>query len=210
MRPHGGAMPAIDEVGRGDTKTPPLWHTAAKLPRSRWCRRQLPRPHPAHGLVHGTREGSFVRLAGGRGDSRIESEFDGVVQHLGPPSYPPSIATGGARPAAVLFEVGRVLALSRRLRRARQRRLAGRPRMSAPIRRGDIVSDGFRAAFASSPLAAEGALVKSEGYAATPLTGVWANYPYCTTGASPRSTICSGRLRAPEDFLRHGRAAPGS
>ncbi len=31
MRPHQGAMPAVDEVGRGDVKTPPLWHTAAKI-----------------------------------------------------------------------------------------------------------------------------------------------------------------------------------
>src|SRR5439155_18675980 len=27
MRPHNGAMPRVDEVGRGDVKTPPLWHT---------------------------------------------------------------------------------------------------------------------------------------------------------------------------------------
>jgi hypothetical protein len=53
-----------------------------------------------------------------------------------------------------------------------------------PARR-EIVSDGFRAAFASSPLAAEGALEKSEGYAATPLTGVWANYPYLHNGSVP-------------------------
>ena len=36
MRPHNGAMPAVDEVGRGDVKTPPLWHTAAKIPSGRW------------------------------------------------------------------------------------------------------------------------------------------------------------------------------
>ena len=36
MRPHDGAMPAVDEVGRGDVKTPPLWHTAAKMPVGRW------------------------------------------------------------------------------------------------------------------------------------------------------------------------------
>jgi len=36
MRPHDGAMPATGDVGRGDTKTPPLWHTAAKLPHGRW------------------------------------------------------------------------------------------------------------------------------------------------------------------------------
>ena len=36
MRPHHGEMPGRDEVGRGDVKTPPLWHTAAKMPAARW------------------------------------------------------------------------------------------------------------------------------------------------------------------------------
>src|SRR5262249_48866645 len=49
----------------------------------------------------------------------------------------------------------------------------------------DVVSDGFVAAFKASPLAAEGALVKSHGYAATPLTGVWANFPYLHNGSVP-------------------------
>ena len=30
MRPHNGAMPRDEEVGRGDVKVPPLWHIAAK------------------------------------------------------------------------------------------------------------------------------------------------------------------------------------
>ena len=29
-------MPRVDDVGRGDVKTPPLWHTAAKMPVGRW------------------------------------------------------------------------------------------------------------------------------------------------------------------------------
>ena len=49
----------------------------------------------------------------------------------------------------------------------------------------DVVSDKFIDAFRQSPLAAEGALVKSRGYAATPLTGVWANYPYLHNGSVP-------------------------
>jgi hypothetical protein len=49
----------------------------------------------------------------------------------------------------------------------------------------DIVSEGFVAAFDSSPIAAEGSLIKSRGYAATPLTGVWANYPYLHNGSVP-------------------------
>jgi hypothetical protein len=49
----------------------------------------------------------------------------------------------------------------------------------------DIVSAAFIAAFDDSPIAAEGSLVKSRGYAATPLTGVWANYPYLHNGSVP-------------------------
>jgi hypothetical protein len=49
----------------------------------------------------------------------------------------------------------------------------------------DVVNDGFIAAFDSSPLAAEGSLAKSRGYAATPLTGVWANFPYLHNGSVP-------------------------
>src|SRR5688572_12733277 len=36
MRNHDSRMPGIDDVGRGDVKTPPLWHTAAKMPVARW------------------------------------------------------------------------------------------------------------------------------------------------------------------------------
>ena len=49
----------------------------------------------------------------------------------------------------------------------------------------DVVSAGFIDAFDHSPLAAEGQLRTSEGYAATPLTGVWANFPYLHNGSVP-------------------------
>jgi hypothetical protein len=52
-------------------------------------------------------------------------------------------------------------------------------------RRLAVVSPAFIDAFDHSPLAAEGGLRKSEGYAATPLTGVWANYPYLHNGSTP-------------------------
>jgi len=57
--------------------------------------------------------------------------------------------------------------------------------MWGPIAGGDVVSDGFVQAFNASPLFAEGRLETSEGYAATPLTGVWANYPYLHNGSVP-------------------------
>src|SRR5207253_1624111 len=49
----------------------------------------------------------------------------------------------------------------------------------------DVVSPEFIDAFLHSPLAAEGRLHKSRGYAATPLTGVWANFPYLHNGSVP-------------------------
>src|SRR4029078_11801411 len=49
----------------------------------------------------------------------------------------------------------------------------------------DVVSTDFIAAFDASPLAVEGSLVHSRGYAATPLTGVWTNFPYLHNGSVP-------------------------
>ena len=49
----------------------------------------------------------------------------------------------------------------------------------------DLVSEQFIDAFERSPLAVEGTLRRSRGYAATPLTGVWANYPYLHNGSVP-------------------------
>jgi processive rubber oxygenase RoxA-like protein len=189
MRPHGGTMPAVDEVGRGDTKTPPLWHTVAKLPRGRWY---------SDGSFHGRIPlmASSMELEKDRSfDSlvdvvipRIKSEFDTVVQHLRPPPYPYEIDRE-------LAERGRRLFYSKGIGCSRCHGVYdGRGNVDWPgvhkdvgtdPARREIVSDGFRSVFASSPLAAEGALVKSEGYAATPLTGVWANYPYLHNGSVP-------------------------
>jgi hypothetical protein len=189
MRPHGGTMPAVDEVGRGDTKTPPLWHTAAKLPRGRWY---------SDGSFHGRIPlmASSMELEKDRSfDSlvdvvipRIKSEFDTVVQHLRPPPYPYEIDRE-------LAERGRRLFYSKSVGCSRCHGVYdGRGNVDWPgvhkdvgtdSARREIVSEGFRSAFEASPLAAEGALVKSEGYAATPLTGVWANYPYLHNGSVP-------------------------
>jgi hypothetical protein len=189
MRPHDGAMPAVNEVGRGDTKTPPLWHTAAKLPHGRWY---------SDGSFHGRIPlmASSMELEKDRSfDSlvdvvipRIKSEFDTVVQHLRPPAYPYEIDRE-------LAERGRRLFYSKSVGCSRCHGVYdGRGNVDWPgvhkdvgtdPARRDLVSDGFRAAFASSPLVAEGALEKSEGYAATPLTGVWANYPYLHNGSVP-------------------------
>jgi hypothetical protein len=189
MRPHHGRMPAVHEVGRGDTKTPPLWHTAAKLQRGRWY---------SDGSFHGRiplmassmeleKDRSFEALV----DSvipRIKEEFDTVVRHLRPPPYPYDIDRE-------LAEKGRALFQSKAMGCTRCHGVYdGKGNVDWPgvhvdvgtdRARLEIVSDGFIAAFNNSPIAAEGSLVRSKGYAATPLTGVWANYPYLHNGSVP-------------------------
>jgi hypothetical protein len=189
MRPHGGTMPAVDEVGRGDTKTPPLWHTAAKLPRGRWYsdgsfHGQIPLMASSMELEKDRSFDSLVDVV----IPRIKSEFESVVQHLRPPPYPYEIDRE-------LAERGRRLFYSKSVGCSRCHGVYdGRGNVDWPgvhkdvgtdPARREIVSEGFRSVFASSPLAAEGALVQSEGYAATPLTGVWANYPYLHNGSVP-------------------------
>ena len=189
MRPNHGAMPAVDEVGRGDTKTPPLWHTAAKMPAGRWY---------SDGSFHGPIPlmASSMELEKDRSFDalvdvvipRIKEEFDSVVRHLRPPPYPYEIDRD-------LAERGRTLFNSKSIGCARCHGIYdGRGNVEWPgihtdvgtdRARLDVVSDEFIAAFDQSPLAVEGRLVKSKGYAATPLTGVWANYPYLHNGSVP-------------------------
>jgi hypothetical protein len=188
MRPNG-AMPPVADVGRGDTKTPPLWHTAAKMPSARW-------------YVDGSFHGRFPLMASSMElekdrpfDALVESviptikeEFASVIRHLRPPPYPYDIdATLAAR--------GKELFYSEQVGCARCHGVYdGRGNVEWPgvhkdvgtdRARLDVVSDKFVDAFAQSPLAAEGALLRSRGYAATPLTGVWANYPYLHNGSVP-------------------------
>jgi hypothetical protein len=188
MRPNG-AMPDVGDVGRGDTKTPPLWHTAAKLSSGRWY---------ADGSFHGRFPlmASSMELEKDRSfDALVESviptiksEFESVIRHLRPPPYPYDVdATLAAR--------GKELFYSREMGCARCHGVYdGRGNVEWPAvhkdvgtdrARLDVVSDKFIDAFRQSPLASEGALVTSRGYAATPLTGVWANYPYLHNGSVP-------------------------
>jgi hypothetical protein len=189
MRPHNGAMPSNDEVGRGDVKTPPLWHTAAKIQSERWY---------TDGSFHGRvpMMASSMELEKDRPfDALVQTviptikhEFDAVITHLRPPRYPYEIDSA-------LAEKGRALFYSKELRCSRcHGEYDGQGNVRWPgvhtdvgtdRRRRDVVSDGFIDAFNASPLVAEGTLEKSEGYAATPLTGVWANYPYLHNGSVP-------------------------
>jgi hypothetical protein len=189
MRPHNGAMPSNDEVGRGDVKTPPLWHTAAKSQSGHWY---------TDGSFHGRvpMMASSMELEKDRPfDALVQTviptikrEFDSVITHLRPPRYPYEIDKS-------LAAKGRELFYSKELRCARCHgdydgegnvRWPGiHTDVGTDGKRRHVVSDGFIAAFNASPLVAEGTLEKSEGYAATPLTGVWANYPYLHNGSVP-------------------------
>jgi hypothetical protein len=189
MRSHASRMPGVDAVGRGDVKTPPLWHTAAKMPVSRWY---------SDGSFHGRFPlmASSMELEKDRPFDAlveiviptIEREFETVVQHLRPPRYPHEIDQA-------LAARGRELFNSRDMGCARCHGVYdGRGNVDWPGRHVDVgtdrarlgvVSDGFIEAFNASPLASGGALKKSRGYAATPLTGVWANFPYLHNGSVP-------------------------
>ena len=189
LRSHGNRMPAVDDVGRGDVKTPPLWHTAAKMPAGRWY---------SDGSFHGTYPlmASSMELEKDRPFDdlvevvipRIVTEFDSVLVHLRPPPYP--------------YEIDEELAeRGRRIFESREAGCSGchgtydgrgevdwpgvhRDVGTDPARR-DLVSKQFVDAFDASPLASRGTLEPSDGYAATPLTGVWANFPYLHNGSVP-------------------------
>src|SRR6478672_13734199 len=113
MRPHDGRMPAVEDVGRGDVKTPPLWHTAAKIQSGRWY---------TDGSFHGRvpMMASSMELEKDRPFDAlvqtviptIKQEFDSVITHLQPPRYPYEIDVA-------LAEKGRQLFYSRELRCSR-------------------------------------------------------------------------------------------
>jgi hypothetical protein len=189
LRSSGGSMPKVQEVGRGDVKTPPLWHTVAKMPERRW-------------YVDGSFRGVFPLMASSMELEKdrsfdelsrtvvpmIKHEFESVIRHLRPPRYPYAID-------AALAEQGRRLFYSSEIGCHRcHGTYDGRggvewPGVHADVGtdrgRMDLVTDQFIDAFERSPLAVEGTLRPSRGYAATPLTGVWANYPYLHNGSVP-------------------------
>lgn len=189
MRPHGGRMPAVEEVGRGDTKTPPLWHTAAKMQTGRWYSDGS--FHGAFPLMASSMELEKDRPFDALVDTvipRIKQEFETVVRHLRPPRYPYEIDPALAARGREIFEspaAGCARCHGTYDGRGNVRWPGVHTDVGTDPARLEVVSTGFIAAFDDSPLAAEGALVKSRGYAATPLTGVWANYPYLHNGSVP-------------------------
>ena len=183
MRPHDGAMPAVERRRpRRREDAAALAHGGQDAGRALVHRRQLPRPVPADGLVDGARKGSVVRRAGAA--SSCPTIKDGVRVGRSSISGRRAIRTQIDRALAAR---GRELFYSEEIGCSRCHGVydgSGNvdwPGVHADVgtdrARLDVVSDEFIDAFDSSPLAAEGALRKSEGYAATPLTGVWANFP---------------------------------
>ena len=189
MRSHGNEMPAVESVGRGDVKTPPLWHTAAKMPVGRW-------------YTDGSFLGPFPLMASSMELEKdrpfdalvqvviptIKTEFETVVRHLRPPRYPYEIDQELAARGRELFnsrEVGCAHCHGTYDGQGNVDWPGVHTDVGTDRSRLDVVSGEFIEAFDASPLASGGRLRKSAGYAATPLTGVWANYPYLHNGSVP-------------------------
>ncbi|MFI5456573.1 MAG: hypothetical protein ACHRXM_14085 [Isosphaerales bacterium] len=189
MRAHGGVMPSDDLVGRGDVKTPPLWHTAAKLPFERWyCDGSF---HAALPLMASSMEleldQSFEKLATSVLPT-IKRDFEMVVRHLRPPRYPYAIDHTLAEKGKALFysdDIGCYKCHGVYDAKGGVEWTGMHVDVGTDRARIELVSEGFIDSFNRSPLATEGTLKKSAGYAATPLTGVWANYPYLHNGSVP-------------------------
>ena len=189
MRPHGGKMPAVEDVGRGDVKTPPLWHTAAKMPVGRWYtdgsfRGPFPLMASSMELEKDRSFDALINVV----VPKIKDEFASVVQYLRPPPYPYEIDRALAERGRELFyskEVGCFVCHGVYDGRGHVDWPGVHADVGTDRGRLDVVSVGFMDAFIHSPLAAEGQLRKSEGYAATPLTGVWADFPYLHNGSVP-------------------------
>jgi hypothetical protein len=189
VRSHGGAMPNNEQVDRGDVKTPPLWHAAAKWPFGRWyCDGSF---HAELPLMASSMEleldQSFDKLVTSVLPV-IKHDFRTAIDFIRPPKYPYAIDAKLAEQGRVLFhseEIGCHRCHGEYDGKGNVQWTGLHEDVGTDRARLDVVSPGFVEAFESSPLAAEGKLARSEGYAATPLTGVWANYPYLHNGSVP-------------------------
>jgi hypothetical protein len=188
MRTHHNEMPPVDHVGRGDVKTPPLWHTATKMPRQRW-------------YSDGSFSGVYPLMASSMELEKdrpfaaliaqvipdIKQQFDDVVRHLRAPKYPYAIDRELAERGRALFESDAVGCAH--CHGTYDGGNVDWPGVHVDVGtdrgRLEVVNAEFIEAFDRSPLARDGVLQKSAGYAATPLSGVWANYPYLHNGSVP-------------------------
>jgi hypothetical protein len=189
LRKHNWKFPDLSVVGRADIKPPPLWNTAAKKPFGRWyCDGSFRGEYP---LLASSMElaldRSFDHLMV-RVIPTIQTSFAGVIQHLRPPRYPYAIDRK-------LAEKGRALFYGKEIGCARCHGVydghghcewTGKHLDVGTDRaRLEMVGESFVDSFRVSPITRHGDLVPSHGYAATPLNGVWANYPYLHNGSVP-------------------------
>ncbi len=189
LRKHNWDFPDPSVVGRADIKPPPLWNTAAKKPFERW-------------YCDGSFRGEFPLLASSmelaldrsfdhlmvRVIPTIQTSFAGVIQHLRPPEYPYAIDRELAQKGRALFyakEVGCARCHGVYDGDGNCEWTGMHVNVGTDRARLDMVGDSFVASFRASPIAKHGDLAPSQGYAATPLNGVWANYPYLHNGSVP-------------------------
>jgi len=189
LRKHNWEFPDPSVVGRADIKPPPLWNTAAKKPFGRW-------------YCDGSFRGEFPLLASSmelaldrsfdhlmvRVIPTIQTSFAGVIQHLRPPKYPHAIDRELAQKGRALFyakEVGCARCHGVYDGDGNCEWTGMHVNVGTDRARLDMVGDSFVASFRASPITNHGDLAPSQGYAATPLNGVWANYPYLHNGSVP-------------------------
>ena len=189
IRSHGGELPSVEELGRGDAKIPPLWHFAAKAPFDRWY---------VDGSFHGEIPmlASCMELFKDRSYEELDQVvipaikrgFMEVVSFIKPPKYPYYIDETLASKGKELFystEVGCFRCHGVYDGEGNVQWTGKHIDVGTDRGRIDVVSKGFIEALSGTPISKDGRLVKSEGYAATPLTGVWINYGYLHNGSVP-------------------------
>lgn len=189
MRAQGGTPPDFAKVGRGDVKSPPLWHAAAKAPFQRWyCDGSFTGTFP---LMASSMElaldQTFDKLAASV-VPQIQADFRNVIQFLRPPRYPHAIDARAAARGKQLFESEQIGCASCHGTYDGQGNVQWtglHTDVGTDPARLQLVNADFVTAFQASPLAQVGKLAPSRGYAATPLTGVWANFPYLHNGSVP-------------------------
>jgi len=189
LRKHNWKFPDPTVVGRADIKPPPLWNTAAKKPFGRWyCDGSFRGEYP---LLASSMElaldRSFDHLMV-RVIPSIRTSFEDVIQHLRPPKYPYAIDRELVKRGKALFyskEVGCVRCHGVYDGEGNCDWTGMHVDVGTDRARLDMVGDSFVASFQASPITRHGDLAPSQGYAATPLNGVWANYPYLHNGSVP-------------------------
>ena len=204
-----GESPPVKAVRRGDGKTPPLWHYVAKQPFGRWY---------LDGSLHGEHPlmASSMELPKGRTftDLRqiaiptIIKQFESVIAQIRPPTYPDHINSELAQKGKQLFyskQIGCSKCHGVYDGRGNVDWTGAHIDVGTDPARRNIVSNAFIQAFSQSPLADQLSLVKSRGYAATPLTGVWANFPYLHNGSVPTLYHLLGPVEdRPQIFFTYG------